>query len=301
MRASLQPDLRPDRPPPIPWSEYESWLLDLWAELLASDPLEPQVQTFLEAHPALLPGGNGDIGPGGHHGSEYEAVYAEPPLHGLPRDRRPDFMWVTRSTSLITPICIEIERPRKRWFNQSGTPTKELTQALDQLVQWKVWFSEPENQAIFWKTYLRGEDRDRQLLPQYVLIFGRREEFDDRSGIHDAPRRLTKKREFMARRDEHFLTFDSLRPREDYRDSVTLKMTASGPVLHRIPPSFTTGPETRDVASAVRNPRPAIDKTELWSDERKAYVLERWSYWQKVADADRRLNSCQAYSLERGE
>jgi hypothetical protein len=38
-------------------------------------------------------------------------------------------MWITRATALITPVCIEIERPGKRWLTGKGRPTAELTQA----------------------------------------------------------------------------------------------------------------------------------------------------------------------------
>lgn len=237
MPPTLQSDDSADRPLPTPWDEYASWLTDRWQRLLASDPSERDVQTFLEAHPSLLPGADGDIGPGGHHGPEYNAVIAEPPLKGIERNRFPDFMWITRSTSLITPICIEIERPGKQWFNKSG-----------------------------------------------VLIFGRRGEFEHQAGIHATPDRLQKKRDFMARADESFMTFDSLRPREILRDCATIKLTASGIRLHRIPPSFTSGPVTRDLVSVARDPRAAISKTELWTEQRKTYVLERWLHWQGLAD-----------------
>jgi len=143
------PDLDESRPQPPSWQEYKSWLLPHWTALLDRDPPERAVQEFLEQHPSLLPGAMGDVGPGGHHGRTLGGVWAEPELAGLDRDRVPDFMWVTRSTSLITPICIEIERPGKHWFNLDGTPTADLTQALDQLADWKVWFSEPENQLVF--------------------------------------------------------------------------------------------------------------------------------------------------------
>ena len=46
-------------------------------------------------------------------------VFRQPPLQGLDRDRRPDFMWITRATSQITPICIEIEKPGKEWFKSA--------------------------------------------------------------------------------------------------------------------------------------------------------------------------------------
>lgn len=172
---ALQPDLDPLRPAPTEWATYKDWLLPRWQRLLDEDPPEVSVQNFLEAHPSLLPGALGDVGPGGHHGPELDAVFSQPPLKGLHRNRVPDFMWVTRSTSLITPICIEIERPGKHWFNASGTPTADLTQALDQLVDWKTWFSEPENQSIFRRTYLWGDYSYRSLKPQYVPNFRQEE------------------------------------------------------------------------------------------------------------------------------
>jgi hypothetical protein len=259
--------------------------LPKWQELLASNPPERKVQDFLEAHPVLLPGAIGDIGPGGHHGPEVDGVFREPPLKGLAKIRRPDFMWVTHSTSLITPICIEIERPNKRWFTGTGLPTAELTQAMDQLIDWKVWFSEPENQSIFRKTYVQEEWGDRQLLPQYLLIFGRAREFAVTGG-HRRPDRLRKKRDFMLRENEYFMTFDSLRPRRELEDFVTLSMTADGPELWAVPPSFSTGPPTVDLARWVRNDvRNAFNKTGMWSDARKAHVIERWLHWQQVADA----------------
>jgi len=270
--------------------------------LLESDPPELDVQRFLEAHPSLLPGADGDIGPGGHHGPEYDAVITEPPLKGIARDRRPDFMWITLSTSLVTPICIEIERPGKHWFNKSGVPTGEFTQALDQLTDWKVWFSEPENQSIFRKSYLRDDHNHRQLLPQYVLIFGGHREFELHSGIHAAPDRLRKKRDFMARSNESFMTFDSLQPRESRCNFATIKLTASSGIeLHRLPPSFTSGPVTRELASVARDPRAAISKTELWTEERKAYVLERWLYWKGFADNLDNHSMPQIYSPRTGE
>ena len=294
---TYKPDHRPDRPQPTPWAAYREWLLPRWQSILGSNPPEQVVQTFLEAHPSLLPGGLGDVGPGGHHGPVLDGVFREPPLEGLARDRRPDFMWITRSTDLITPVCIEIEKPGKNWFTQRERPTAELTQALDQLVDWKVWFAEPENQSIFRKTYLLSGYEDRRLLPQYVLIFGRSSEFE-RSGQHKRPDRLRKKRDFMRRADEQFMTFDSLRPKEEYSDFVTLSMTADGPTLHAIPPSFTTGPPTMGIAGMIRDPRDAIYRTEMWDDTRKAYVLERWLHWQRIADMPEELA---ASSVQLGE
>lgn len=295
---SLQPDLDASRPAPISWERYREWLDTEWGALLESDPSEKSVQRFLEANPCLLPGGLGDIGPGGHHGPELDAVFRQPIFKGLARTRVPDFMWVTRSTSLITPICIEIERPGKYWFNSDGTPTATLTQSLDQLTDWKVWFSEPENQLIFRRTYLWSDYESRALDPQYVLIYGRRREFSRAYGRHEAPSRLSKKRDFMRRKNEHFMTFDSLVPQEERRDFVTATLTAKGPRVEAIPPTFTLGPSVSELVTTMRDPQEAIKKTPLWSDARREYVLSRWLHWQRVWDAPPEFS---AYSPARGE
>lgn len=292
-----EPDLRTDRPLPVRWEEYVEWLMPMWRSLLDSNPRESAVQSFLESNPVLIPGALGDVGPGGHHGPELDGVYRQPPLQGLAKKRVPDFMWITRSTSLITPICIEIERPSKKWFAKSGKPTAELNQALDQLTDWKVWFSEPENQNIFRKTYLHSQWEDRQLLPQYVLIFGRVQEFNH-PGPHARPDRLRKKRDFMRRDHEQFITFDSLHPKRESSDFVTLSMTSDGPTLCAVPPCFTTGPPTIELAGIIRDPRDAIRRTPLWDEARKAYVIERWLHWQGVADAPDDLRPS---SLQTGE
>ncbi|MFG1637449.1 Shedu anti-phage system protein SduA domain-containing protein [Pseudonocardia alni] len=278
-------DHDPDRPQPPSWQEYVDWLTPRWDALLASDPAEPAVQSFLEQHPCLIPGAHGDVGPGGHHGPVLGGVFAEPPLQGLDKHRRPDFMWITRSTSLITPICIEIERPGKHWFTSGGVPTAQLTQALDQLTDWKVWFSESENQAIFRKQYIAGEHEDRQLLPQYVLIFGRQREFDRSYGRHERPDRLRKKRDFMRRENEFFMTFDSLRPDAQDSDLLTLRMSSNGPRVLAVPPTFTTGPSTQDDAKQLKSIEDALSRTPLITDARRAHIRKRWEHWRNEDDS----------------
>lgn len=112
-------DTDPARPMALGWDEYVSKVRAEWSALLATDPTEPEVQRYLEIHPSMIPGGSGDVGPGGHHGSDFGVVFSQPRLTGAGRTREPDFMWVTRSTALITPILIEIEKPSKRWLTRT--------------------------------------------------------------------------------------------------------------------------------------------------------------------------------------
>jgi hypothetical protein len=69
----------------------------------------------------------GDVGPGGHHGSDMGGVFREPDLTGRGSSRI--FTWVTRSSGLITPILIEIEKPSKRWFRSDGRPSGDFKDA----------------------------------------------------------------------------------------------------------------------------------------------------------------------------
>jgi hypothetical protein len=275
-------DNNPDRPQAPSWEEYEAWLMPQWRRLLTSNPNENDVQNFLELHPCLIPGATNNIGPGGHHLPSFCSVIRQPPLQGLGPKRVPDFMWVRQDTGAIRPICIEIESPGKSWFSKaSRTPTAELTQAIDQLTEWKVWFNSPENRLIFAKTYA-PDHLHRPVEPQFVLIFGRNEEFRVGSSKHDNPSYMRLKRDHMPRKNEHFLTYDQLKPEREAEDYATLTLTAYEWQLHSIPPTFSTGSHIMEISGVAADPSRAISQTDLISAERKAYLLDRWNYWRKV-------------------
>ena len=230
----------------------------------------------------MIPGGSGDIGPGGHHGSELGAVFRRPNLIGSGRAFQPDFMWVTRCTSLVTPILIEIEKPSKRWFRRDGRPTSEFTEAHDQLNDWRSWFARDGNRALFREMFLIFGEKyeDRPLEPQYVLVYGRESEFGIEGG-HTNPRALRYKRDQQRRVDESFMTFDALRPRFDHSNSMTLTMTARGPEIHAFSPVYGTGTHSGKGALLLGDPHDALDRSVMMSDERRAYLAMRWSYWQQ--------------------
>jgi hypothetical protein len=236
----------------------------------------------------MIPGGSGDVGPGGLHRSEMRAVFRCPTLKGAGRSFVPDFMWVTRSTTLITPILIEIEieKPSKRWFGPNGRPTADFTQAHDQLNDWRSWLAQDENRALFRRQYL-FHDRydDRSLEPQFVLVYGRAGEFDP-GGRHDYPHELRHKRDTMRTADESFMTFDSLTPRYDHRDALTVTMTAHGPRVYAVSPHFATGTNTGRDAVLLRNISEALGRSVGMSEQRKQYIQGRWEYW---ADVERKL------------
>lgn len=281
---AIVPDTDPERPRALAWEQYSDRALSDWYALLGQEPEEDEVQRFLELHPSMIPGGSGDIGPGGHHGSDMGAVFRRPDLIGGGRTFQPDFMWVTTSTSLITPILVEIEKPSKRWFRRDGRPTSEFTQAHDQLNDWRSWFARDGNEALFRKRFLFLSEKreDRPLEPQYVLIYGRESEFG-MAGGHTDPGGLRYKRDQQRRMSESFMTFDALRPRFDHSNSMTLTMTARGPVIHAFSPVYGTHTGVGEGALLLGDPHDALERSVMISDERRMYLAKRWSHWQQRA------------------
>ena len=275
-------DRNPARPMALPWQQYSDLALAAWHSLLAQQPEENEVQRFLELHPSMIPGGSGDVGPGGHHGSDMGAVFREPDLTGRGRRFEPDFIWVTRSSGLVTPILIEIEKPSKRWFRGDGRPSGDFKDARDQLNDWRSWFARDGNETIFREKFLflDGKYEDRPLEPQYVLIYGRESEFQFGGG-HTNPRALRYKRDQQRGANESFMTFDALRPRYDHRNSMTLTMTACGPAIHAFSPVYGTSPSIGAGAVVLGDPSEALERSVMMSDERRAYLAQRWTHWQE--------------------
>jgi hypothetical protein len=192
-------------------------------------------------------------------------------------------MWVRLDTGAIRPICIEIESPRKVWFNKGArTPTAELTQAVDQLTEWKVWFSSPENQLIFAKTYA-PDYTYRPIEPQFVLVYGRDSEFRAATSIHDNPTYMRQKRDHMPRSREYYFTYDQLTAEREAGDYATLTREVDKWRLDSLPPTFTTGSRMMDLAEIIADPSTVLSRTDLMSEERRAYVVDRWKYWRQVA------------------
>ncbi len=296
---SLEPDRDPNRPLPMDWQSYADTVVSQWYELLKSDPEESDVQGFLELHPAMVPGGSGDIGPGGHHGSEMSAVFRRPALSGDGPSYEPDFMWITRSSGLVTPILIEIEKPGKRWFQKNGRPTADFRDAHDQLNDWRSWFARDGNRALFRKNFLFTDSySDRPLAPQFVLIFGRAFEFE-RGGGHLDPRAIRYKRDSQRAENETFLTFDALRPRYDHGRSVTLTMTAKGPRAFAFSPCYGTGTHSGPASVLLGEPSDALDRSVMMSEERKEYIARRWCHWRDV-ELNRRAGVNQIRSRKPG-
>jgi len=295
--TNLHADSDANRPLAPSWENYSIDVMDEWKVLLESNPEEDEVHSFLALHPALIPGGSGDIGPGGHHGSDLGIVFTEPELRGTGESFLPDFMWVTRSSGVITPILIEIEKPSKRWFRKDGRPTADFTCAKDQLNEWRAWFEDPINVESFKKRFLLVDDRfpGRPLEPQFLLIYGRAKEFTPGGG-HSKPEKLIKKRDSQKASAETLRTFDSLYPNYNHRHSITAKMTPGGILPFAFSPVYGTGPTLIEHILEIGDPSSALHRSVMMTSERKEYLSTRWKFWADVA-LDRDENPQRRYVM----
>lgn len=207
--VALQRGYQIENPPvrAMPWDEYERLVGTRWRALLDSNPplTERAVHTFLEQHPTMVPGAFNLLGGESGHYPRHSVLISQPPLPSYDR-RVPDFLWLSKNSETDEPVLVEIEAPGKRWFAQSGQQTAELTQALNQIAEWKAWFSEPRNVDAFKAFY--GLDREawrgRRFRPAYLLIYGRRAEANARPD-------LARKRGYLHADDVVSMTYDRLR------------------------------------------------------------------------------------------
>jgi hypothetical protein len=135
-------EIREDAPPPMPWPHYVERVVPQWEATLAAGGEKP-IQVFLERHPALVPGAYSSFGRlKSGHAPFPRAVVTQPPLRGM-ESKTPDFMWISTDSGFLSPTLIELEDPNKPWVTGKGQQHHQLTEALDQIREWRRWFNDP--------------------------------------------------------------------------------------------------------------------------------------------------------------
>ena len=261
-------------PPAWSWDEYEHWLWPEWQKCLrdnASD--EAPVHHFLEQNPCLLPGGEASAASiGGHHGPFPGAVISKPLLPGT-FSRQPDFMWPTKMSSVFMPVLLEIERPEKRWFTAKGQQTATLTQAMNQVAEWRTWLNSEANKLVFYEKYgISSWIRSYfQVQPVFGLVYGRRAEFA-------ADARLSVHRESIRPEWLHWSTYDGLAPSADARRRICVRVKeGAGWEVVAIPPTFEFSDHAEDDLQGIVGLDRAIIENPLLSGPRKQYLLDQLS------------------------
>ena len=192
-------------------------------------------------------------------------------------------MWLSQNSDTDQPVMVEIEAPSKRWFTKAGQQTAQLTQALNQIAEWKAWFDVPHNVDAFKSYYGLDSDawRRRRFRPAYVLIYGRRLE------ANSSPT-LTAKRHHLHADDVVSMTYDRLQPNANASDLVCLR--SDGPRAFRVvsmPATLTWRPSLEDDRAPLRGWEAAINANPHISPARKAFLIRRRPYWDGWASGEK--------------
>lgn len=251
----------------------ENWL----ALLGKSDVEEHDLQAFLEKNLCFLPFNELPLNHGNGQALS-NAVVSQPVLVGL-KSKKPDFLYFTGSSGEIKAVFIEIESPKKRWFTRSAQQTSELTQAANQIAQWKTWFADPLNVLAFERDYLVRDYpplNDRVFLQEYILVIGRRSEFKDTA--------LNRVRSSLQRSNETWMTYDRLAYTPHFRDAVTVRLDCSGvsPVFRvlQVPPTIKLGPHQYPDYHNLTGLEDAIRGNADISPQRMDFLSTRLPYWR---------------------
>ena len=268
----------PERP--ISWDDYERLITKEWKKLLNREPFpnEPEIQAFFEKYPSIVPGAFSLLGNESGYYPWLCGLITQPPLPSYNK-RVPDFMWLAQSSDTEQPVLIEIEAPSKRWFTKSGKQTENLTQALNQIAEWKAWFNVSYNVEAFKAFY--GIDRQawrrRRFRPAYLLIYGCRSEANENPA-------LTQKRTYLHPDDVISMTYDRLCPNPKAKDLICLKAETQGVFRAvSVPATLRWTPSLADDRTLVNGMDAAIEANLHITPERKAFLIARRPYWNAWA------------------
>ena len=256
------------------WDEYADIVEAEWQQVL-NDPngTEAKVHSFLEDHPCLIPGYDAFNASARREGLPpgpiYEAVFSKPRLMPGRDSYVPDFMWLPTDSLTQWAVLIEIENPLKPWFRKDGQQTQYFTQAIGQLADWvHTLEGDPENVQAFAKKYgIR-----RRLSFNYCLIFGRRS---------DAMNSARGTMRHIGFRDSAFklMTFDRLRPAEPARNALCIKASRNRYTAISAPPTLRLETNLPQMWHPVAGKEEAVARSPHFTDERRAYLIERLRYW----------------------
>ena len=254
-----------------------------YQKLLDQELAEDAYQKFFERNPAFMPGSREVIGAASSHWPIQNALISQPRLLNDEKLRKPDFMWIAKNSLKLCPVLIEIEKPSKQEFKKNADFGQAIfSQAMDQISHWKRILNSPEGRQDFYERYnIPDEFRKLTFTPQYVLVYGRRSEYEGDSW-------LTGVRAEHETTDIRIMSFDRLKmPDRNAFDCVTCKVRDGKYYVVNIPPTFVFKPSTITAIGGYKEYyefQDAVDKMEYTSDERKQFLKERFAYWRAIAD-----------------
>lgn len=147
-------------------------LSNIYKNLIETNPKEQMVQEFIENNTHLLPREFIQ-----NHGLHFDLCLRKVPLGS---DYITDFMYLSKSSVSWNCVLIEIEKPQSKYFRKDSTKYHgDFVSALQQMNDWRAWFSSEENKKYFFNnsiSFLKTPIINTPINIKYVLVHGRRSE-----------------------------------------------------------------------------------------------------------------------------
>lgn len=264
-----------DPPSAVPMHEYIGAAVKQYHEMLENPALDEKAyQLFFEENPAFIPGAFEVIGCSGH--DAYLGALISQPRIGGDLIRIPDFMWLASDSLSFCPVLIEIEKPSKVQFKNNNVPYAKFNQALDQITEWKALLEDPDNRERFYETFsIPDKLRGRVFAPQYLLIYGRRSEYEDDSFKRN-------KRYHMQSSDTVIMSFDRLNPIQDAYNVVSAQVSGGKYYVKHIPPTYVYEPWRAEYLPLLCGFKERIKDIKMISEERRRFLYDRFDYWNEI-------------------
>lgn len=258
-------------------SEYKEFL----EEVMKKEGQEQRVHDFFEKRAALLPGILG-IKASAHHGPFKEIVFSKFQLPGTFR-RVPDFLFVSKSSSEVTVVMIELEDPTKEMFNQDNTISQKFNLAYQQLEDWAAWIEEGSNKALL--TSILNNAYNTPFISQlpmkveYILIYGREDEFKG-NDIR------TKRRSQKKKNNIDIISFDSIKCAYYPENLITVRMGQNGVIALQVDERYKYDYVMRSNHQQIHEKNDAVQRNIYKSEKDKQRVIESIIKLDKLSDEE---------------
>ena len=260
---------------PISWRDYCTSATQRYKTLLDQSSDESDLQKFFERNPCFVPGAHGIFSSSGHP-AMHRCLFTQPRLPGL-ATKVPDFMWIAKNSDYILPVLIEIESPRKMYFNKDNSLTADFNQAKTQILDWKAWFEDPVNVQSFQRDYKIDTDlrfNMRKVKPLFLLIYGRSNETE--KSQERANRKAQSSHENIM-----VMSFDRLAASHDQTTYLCGRVRSGGFEVTEFPEYLMLSPGLAQAMHRFHGQTEAVERNQDIQPDRKAFLLERLEYWNR--------------------
>lgn len=256
-------ELETNAPKAMNRDEYAQLVAAEFKQLLDEEDPEKSYQEFLEQNPCLVPY-QSDMGRNVVH----RCLISQPYITDDEKVRKPDFMWITANSARTTPTLIEIERPDKKYARIcDDVPRAGFSQARNQILEWKCLFDGIGSESFCDRFAIPRKYRRKKLSPYYVLVYGRRSEFESNEMLRG-------KRAQEQTPDSQLVSFDRLEP--DFNLMQMPSATISNGVieLKYVPPTFKLDRSISPYLAEWHGFDEAVMRSPRISSERKEYLIQ---------------------------